>query len=216
MLERGDAGIWAVSDGMGGHEAGDVASTLVTASLNDLNPRGDQPARMKAVREALNWANGELYRRGSLLSPHRTMGATVTVLGLDAKSFYCIWAGDSRLYRLRSRRLTQLTRDHSYVQELIDSGVLDKKDAENHPQRSVITRAVGVDPELQLDACEGAIERGDIFLLVTDGVSGVCTDDDLAAILSRHDLKSAADMIVDLCLQKGAPDNLSLVLVAEN
>jgi serine/threonine-protein phosphatase Stp1 len=214
VLERGEAGIWAVSDGMGGHAAGDVASALVIDSLKGLAPTGDNVTSADAVREALASANGELYRRGSLVSPDRTMGATVTVLGADAKNFFCLWAGDSRLYRFRGGELTRLTHDHRYVQALIDSGLLDEEEAEHHPRRSVITRAVGVDSELNLDHCEGRIERGDIFLLVTDGVSGVCKDDEIADILSRSNLEQAADRIVERCLQHGAPDNLSLVLVA--
>jgi serine/threonine protein phosphatase PrpC len=214
VLERGEAGIWAVSDGMGGHAAGDVASAVVIDSLKGLTPTGYNFTSANAVRDALNWANGELYRRGSSLSPDRTMGATVTVLGIDAKNFFCLWAGDSRLYRFRGNRLTQLTRDHRYVQTLIDSGLLNEAEAENHPRRSVITRAVGVDLELKLDDCEGLIEAGDVFLLVTDGVSGVCKDDDIADILSRYKLEDAADRIVEQCLRQGAPDNLSLILVA--
>ena len=142
------------------------------------------------------------------------MGATVTVFGVEAKNYFCLWAGDSRLYLFRGGRLTQLTRDHRYVQALIDSGLLNEQEAENHPRRSVITRAVGVEPELKLDQCEGLIETGDVFLLVTDGVSGVCKDEEIADVLCRYDMEEAADMIVERCLQHGAPDNLSLVLVA--
>jgi len=214
VLQRGEAGIWAVSDGMGGHAAGDVASALVIDSLNEVPSNGSGFASPEAVRAALAWANGELHRRGSSVSPDQTMGATVTVLGVDARNFFCLWAGDSRLYRYRNRRLSQLTHDHRYIQALIDSGLIDEEEAAKHPRRSVITRAVGVDPDLKLDLCEGPIERGDLFLLVTDGVTGVCKDDEIADILSRHDIEEAADMIVARCLQRGAPDNLSLVLVA--
>jgi serine/threonine protein phosphatase PrpC len=214
VLERGEAGIWAVSDGMGGHAAGDVASAVVIESLKGLPPTGDISTSMNAVRDALSSANGDLYRRGSLLSPDRTMGATVTVLGVAAKNFFCVWAGDSRLYRFRGDRVTQLTRDHRYVQALIDSGLLNEAEVENHPRRSVITRAVGVDAELNLDHCEGLIEAGDVFLLMTDGVSGVCKDAEIADILSRYTLEDAADRIVEQCLQRGAPDNLSLILIA--
>jgi serine/threonine-protein phosphatase Stp1 len=213
VLQRAEIGIWAVSDGMGGHAAGDVASTLVIDSLKALAPAGNFTSS-DAVRDTLRWANGELYRRGSSVSPDQTMGATVTVLGIEARNFFCLWAGDSRLYRFRRSRLTQLTRDHRYIQALIDSGLLDEAEAENHPRRSVITRAVGVEPDLTLDLCEGEIEPGDVFLLVTDGVSGVCKSDEIADILSRHGLEEAADRIVERCLQHGAPDNLSLVLVA--
>jgi serine/threonine protein phosphatase Stp1 len=214
ILERGEAGIWAVADGMGGHASGDVASALVIESLKQLTSKPGDFASRDAVRDALARANSELHRRGSSISPDHTMGATVTVLGIEANNFFCLWAGDSRLYRFRGGALTQLTRDHRYIQALIDSGLLNEDEAATHPRRSVITRAVGVEPELDLDVCEGGIEPGDIFLLMTDGVSGVCKDRELAGILSRHGIEEAADTMVARCLAHGAPDNLSLVLVA--
>jgi serine/threonine protein phosphatase PrpC len=213
VLERREVGIWAVSDGMGGHSAGDVASATVIESLKEVPANGSEFASLEAVRAALARANGELHRRGSSVSPDQMMGATVTVLGVAAGNFFCLWAGDSRLYLYRDRRLSQLTHDHRYIQALIDSGLIDEEEAANHPRRSVITRAVGVEPDLKLDVCEGPIAQGDLFLLVTDGVSGVCKDDEIADILSRHGMDEAADMIVARCLQHGAPDNLSLVLV---
>ncbi|HXJ00390.1 MAG TPA: protein phosphatase 2C domain-containing protein [Micropepsaceae bacterium] len=214
VLERAGVGIWAVSDGMGGHDSGEVASAFVIDCLIAIAPSGGNPLTMAAVRDALVRSNDELYRHSSSLAPDRMMGATLAVLGLDAQHFFCLWAGDSRLYRYRGGRLTQLSRDHSYVQTLIDSGLLDEKEAENHPRRSVITRAFGVGPELVLDQCQGPVEAGDIFLLVTDGVTRVCKDADIANILSRSGLDEAAEAIVALCLERGAPDNLSLVLVA--
>ncbi len=209
LIERGDIGLWAVSDGMGGHAKGDVASALVVTALRNLaTPR----ATPGAVREVLKKANTELFRQGSS-SPDRTMGATVTVLGADDKHFFCLWAGDSRLYLLRNAKLAQLTRDHRYIQHLLDSGMLTEEQARQHPRRSVITRAVGVDRELKLDAGEGAVEPGDVFLLVTDGVTGVCTDAEIAAAFSTKTLDDGADEIVRLCLQRGAPDNLTLLAV---
>src|SRR5262249_55504172 len=104
-------------------------------------------------------------------------------------------------------------RDHRYIQQLLDSGMLTEAQAKQHPRRSVITRAVGVERELKLDACEGPVEPGDIFLLMTDGVTGVCTDAEIAAALSGNTLETGADEIVRLCLERGAPDNLTLLLV---
>jgi serine/threonine protein phosphatase PrpC len=213
VLAHSDNGLWAVSDGMGGHAAGDVASALVVDALKAVAAGGDAHRLMQAAQTALADANAELYRRGSSQSASRTMGATVAVLGADASSYICLWAGDSRVYRFRAGKLVRLTHDHRYVQSLIDAGLLSEKEAEEHPRRSVITRAVGVDAELKLDVCEGALVAGDIFLLTTDGVTGVCKDAEIAAILSRGDIESAADAIVEKCLAGGAPDNLSLVLV---
>jgi serine/threonine protein phosphatase PrpC len=213
MLERSDFGLWAVSDGMGGHTAGDVASSLIVESMRNLaRPNGDM-SFIRHVYDTLSHANRELHRMSADLAPHATMGATVTVLGTNEGRYFCLWAGDSRLYRFQAGKLTQLTRDHRYIQDLIDAGTLDADTAEHHPLRNVITRAVGIDPELKLDRCEGTIKPGDVFLLATDGVTGVCSDKELAGILAVHDLEKAADAIVECCLRGGAPDNLTLILV---
>ncbi len=212
LIERGDAGLWAVSDGMGGHMAGDVASAVVIQWLGRAQRQNGTPF-IDVVKDAIASANEELHRKGTSVSTAKTMGATVTVLGAEGSRFFCLWAGDSRLYRLREGTLTRLTRDHRYIQDLLDTGILLESDAETHPKRNVITRAVGIDAEVKLDTCEGEIRSGDVFLLATDGVTGVCKDRELAEILGKAGLKEAADQIVALCLKRGAPDNLSLVLV---
>jgi serine/threonine-protein phosphatase Stp1 len=212
LVERADLGLWAVSDGMGGHRAGDVASALVVEHISRVDQvrPGSFPER---VRKAILEANSELYRRGSLVSEDATMGATVTALGAEDSKFFCLWAGDSRLYRFRDGKLARLTRDHRYIQDLLDSGILQESEAESHPRRSVITRAVGIDPNLKLDILEGDFLPGDVFMLATDGVTGVIRDDELARILGGTNLGTVADRIVSLCLQRGAPDNLTLIIV---
>jgi serine/threonine protein phosphatase PrpC len=213
MLERSDIGLWAVSDGMGGHTAGDVASALIVESMRNLaRPDGDM-SFIRQVYDALADANRELHRLSGQMAPQATMGATVTVLGMNEGRYFCLWAGDSRLYRFQGGKLTQLTRDHRYIQDLLDAGTLDPESAEHHPLRNVITRAVGIDPELKLDRTEGTIRPGDLFVLATDGVTAVCSDKELAGILAVHDLEKAADAIVECCLRGGAPDNLTLILV---
>ena len=211
LVERSDVGLWAVSDGMGGHTAGDVASGLVVAALGKL---GQGHLTPDGVREALESVNDDLLAR-SQGKQDRTMGATVTVLGSNGSSFFCLWAGDSRLYRLRNGKLTQLTRDHRFIQDLLDSGRITEAEARIHPRRNVITRAVGVAKDLLLDDCNGSIEAGDLFLLVTDGVTGSCTDEEIVTALTGKSLDAAADDIVQRCLDRGAPDNLTLLLIGK-
>ena len=212
MLERPDIGLWAISDGMGGHTAGDVASATIVASLNRV-ARKPGTAFADTVQGALAEANSDLHRRSAALGPGSTMGATVAILGADNGEFFCLWAGDSRLYRYDGGRLSQITRDHRYIQNLLDTGVLQPDEAERHPLRNVITRAVGINPEIELDRTRGALAVGDMFLLVTDGVTTVCKDEDLAALLAAPNMDLAANSIVARCLERGAPDNLSLVIV---
>ena len=211
LVERSDVGLWAVSDGMGGHAAGDVASGLVVAALSQLPRDRLSP---DGVREALDGVNDDLLARSSG-AQDRTMGATVTVMGSNGSSYFCLWAGDSRLYRLRKGKLTQLTRDHRFIQDLLDSGRITEAEARIHPRRNVITRAVGVAKELELEGCDGTIEPGDVFLLVTDGVTGACTDEEILTALTGKSLDEAADDIVGRCLDHGAPDNLTLLLIGK-
>lgn len=209
LVERSDVGLWAVSDGMGGHAAGDVASGLVVAAIRQLSPDRLSP---DGIRQALEAVNDDLLAR-SAGSQDRTMGATVTVLGSDGSTFFCLWAGDSRLYRLRNGKLTQLTRDHRFIQDLLDSGRITEAEARKHPRRNVITRAVGVAKDLELEGCDGKVEPDDTFLLVTDGVTGACTDDEIMTAISGKPFDDAADELVRRCLDHGAPDNLTLLLI---
>ena len=210
LVERNDIGLWAVSDGMGGHSAGDVASALVVAAIREISRDRASP---DGVREALDAVNADLLARSTSGGQDRTMGATVTVLGSDGNTYFCVWAGDSRLYLLRGGKLTQITRDHRLVQDLLDAGRITEDEARKHPRRNVITRAVGVAKDLELDSCDGTIEPGDTFLLVTDGVTGACSDDEIATALSGHAFDEAADDLVRRCLAHGAPDNLTLLLI---
>src|SRR5262245_20765677 len=211
LVERTEVGLWAVSDGMGGHAAGDVGSGIVVTALGELPKDRISPL---GISQTLDAVNSDLLARTSG-AQDRTMGATVTVLCSDGVNFFCLWAGDSRLYCLRKGKLTQLTRDHRFVQDLIDSGRITEDEARTHPRRNVITRAVGVAKELELDGCDGKIEPGDVFVLVTDGVTGACTDDEIKTALKAKSFDAAADDIVRRCLDHGAPDNLTLLLIGK-
>lgn len=215
FVEHPAIGLWAVSDGMGGLRAGDVASGLIASSLSNLQASSKADSIEPSVRRVLEQANKELYLKGSAKSELSSMGATVTAFIVDGESFTCIWAGDSRLYRIRGGKITQHTRDHRYIQELLDSGVLSEVEARQHPRRNVITRAIGVENELELESAVGTIEKGDLFVLTSDGVTSVCVDEELSHIIaSSENIDMAADTIVDRCLEGGAPDNLTLILIA--
>jgi serine/threonine protein phosphatase PrpC len=206
--------LWAVSDGMGGLHSGDVASGLVVSALGELQPANGKGLSEFLLRQSLHRANEELFRRGASQAERGPMGATVTVITSNGQDFFCLWAGDSRLYRLRTGKLTQLTRDHRYIQELLDAGVIREAEARQHPKRHVITRAIGVEKDLKLDIVSGTLEKGDVFMLATDGVTSVCTDEELADIIGASPtLDSAAEAVVERCLSEGAPDNLTIVLV---
>jgi serine/threonine protein phosphatase PrpC len=128
--------------------------------------------------------------------------------------FACLWAGDSRLYRLRAGRLERMTRDHSFVQELVDRGQLSPDAARSHPWRNRITRAVGVGEKLELDAIQGRILAGDVFLLCTDGLTGELEDAEIERVLAGAPPEDAADRLLEMVLARGARDNVTIVIVA--
>jgi serine/threonine protein phosphatase PrpC len=208
-----DLGLWAVSDGMGGHAGGGIASASIVDTLHLLADRPASSPLEHRARTALCDANAELCRRNEAAMPPSDMGATVALLGIEGAGFFCLWAGDSRIYRIRGAEAAQLTRDHRYVQDLIDAGTLSESEAARHPRRNVITRAVGIARDIEFDRCDGEVREGDIFLLATDGVSGICTAQDISAAALAQPLEQAADDLAALCLKRGAPDNFAFVFV---
>ena len=210
---RTERGLWAVADGMGGHDAGDVASAKVVEALLDLPiVYGLDPLVERAVEALLN-ANRELIELAGSTEVERSIGSTVVGLAIAGGEYRCFWAGDSRAYQLRGDRLVQLSRDHSLVQSLVDAGMLSPGEALDHPNANVITRAVGVAPDLVVETVGGDALPGDRFILASDGLTRLVEDEELAAELASDDLEQAADRLVEMVLARGAPDNVTLVIV---
>ena len=206
-------GLWAVADGMGGHDAGEVASALVIERLAACAPDLDLTARIEAARAAMATANAQLVAMGANGPEPKTIGSTVVALVAEAGSFACLWAGDSRAYLARAGGLVQLTRDHSLVQELVDAGELDAAEAGGHPNANIITRAVGASPSLNIDGVHGDVRPRDVFLLASDGLTRLISDEELLGRLQAQDLEIAADHLIEQCLTRGAPDNVSFVIL---
>ncbi len=205
--------IWAVADGMGGHEAGEVASGKIISALSTIATMGKLDNVLENAVAILESVNTELVRLGNAGNEQRTIGSTVVGLLLDDSHYACFWVGDSRAYLLRDGTILQISRDHSLVQELIDAGMLDSTDAENHPNANIVTRAVGATDALKVDAVSGELRRGDIFVLASDGLTRPVKDSELLAELSARTLDSAADHLIALTLERGAPDNVSFVVL---
>ncbi len=202
ILDRPDIGLWAVADGMGGHNAGEIASAVVIEELS----HGTN------VTEHLQRANRRLLAHAAQ-TRSGAIGSTVVVLRIEPTRFSCFWAGDSRAYLLRDDRLMRLTHDHSAVQELVDAGRITPTEAVHHPQAHVITRAVGAEQTLSVDCRDGPISASDTFLLCSDGLSNLIRDSELADAAKMTDLDAAADALLTLALQRNAPDNVSVILV---
>jgi serine/threonine protein phosphatase PrpC len=213
VLSRPDLGLWAVADGMGGHDAGEVASALVVDTLEKVPAAPNLSARINAARVALHTANRQLLSLAEQGGARRTIGSTIVLLAIDAASFACLWAGDSRAYLARDGVLEQITHDHSLVQQLVDSGDIDAKSAAQHPNANIILRAVGAAPDLDIDGVEGGLRAGDGFLLASDGLTRLISDSEMLSGLEASDLEAAADRLLELCLARKAPDNVTFVLV---
>lgn len=213
VLARSDIGLWAVADGMGGHDAGDFASRSIVERLSRLARPEDGQTLLSAVRDALGEVNLMLWQEAHRRISSSMIGSTVVVLLAHGSGYACLWAGDSRAYLLSRGTLRQLTRDHSLVQQLVEVGAISEEAAHSHPDGNVVTRAVGAAPSLQLDLIEGPILEGDLLLLCSDGLTKLVLNDELAAVLERCELSEAVDALLQLCLDRGARDNVSLILV---
>lgn len=213
FLERPDIGLWAVADGMGGLAKGEVASATVVEALGAIGPADSARALLEAVRSRLDGANAALRAMAAETDPERGMGSTVAGLAIFGGDFACFWAGDSRVYRMRDGDMDRLTRDHSFVQDLIDSGHLNPAQAEKHPYASVIQRAVGVDDTLELDFVQSRCQAGDLFLLCSDGLTRMVHDPEIEAVLADNEPEAAARILLDMVLARGAKDNVTIILV---
>lgn len=213
VMVRTESGLWAVADGMGGHEAGEVASGLVADALLNLSPANDLDQLVDSAIVALEGANRQLISLAASRGTDRSIGSTVVGLAIADGRYRCFWAGDSRAYRIRGTEIEQLSRDHSLVQSLVDAGMLEPEQAADHPNASVITRAVGVSEDLKVDSVIGDVRTGDQFLLASDGLTRVMSDDELVAELTIDGPQQAAERLLTAVLARGAPDNVSMVIV---
>lgn len=214
MMVRTDSGLWVVSDGMGGHEAGDVASARIAEAMQQLPVADGLDRTVEDAIVALQQVNRELIALAGTADSQRTIGATVVGLAICDGQYRCFWAGDSRAYRVRNGAIEQLTHDHSLVQDLVDAGMLQPDEADGHPNANIITRAVGVAEELKVDTVGGETLPGDQFLLASDGLTRLVGDEELAAELASHPPEAAADRLIEAVLARGAPDNVTLVITS--
>ena len=213
ILVRTERGLWAVADGMGGHEAGDVASAKVVEALSMVAPHSRVDDFVTDAINALKNVNQELIQLARADHVPKTIGSTVVGIAISGDQFGCFWAGDSRAYRIRRGEIAQLSRDHSLVQDLIDAGMLGPKEAETHPNANVITRAVGAAEDLRVDISAGDAQPGDLFLLASDGLTRVVDDDTIYEELIAAEPEEAAERLLKTVLSRGAPDNVSLIIV---
>lgn len=213
LLVKPDIGLWAVADGMGGHEVGDVASRMIVEALALVEPAAALSDFVDVVEQALVDVNRQIIDYADVMFDSATMGSTLVALVIRGRVGVCLWAGDSRLYRMRNHQLTQLTRDHSHVQDLLEAGEISEEEAVNHPHGNVITRAVGVEEDGLIDINVFNTQIGDTFVLCSDGLYNTVDDEQIMQTLSENDAEQAAQQLVQASLANGAPDNVTVIVV---
>lgn len=213
FIQRPDIGLWCVADGMGGHQAGDVASAMIVEALGAIDSEQSLAARLDAIDDAMESVNHALVVQGEH-SGKGLMGSTVAILALDPHGLGAVlWAGDSRVYRYRNDCLEQLSTDHSQVEEYVEQGLIDREEAATHPESNVITRALGSREGEVLDADLCDVAMGDRFLLCSDGLVRHLPDQDIAKFLERGDANTACSRLLDCTLDRGSIDNTTIIVI---
>ena len=204
--------VFAVADGMGGHLAGEVASGMAIDAVKEMaftHPRADTVV----LRDTVKAAHEAIAQHAKMHPECAGMGTTLSVLWRAGNYAYIAHAGDSRIYRLRSGMFEQITQDHSLVEELVRARLITREQAKTHPRRNVITRALGTEGDNAPDVLAADVQPGDVWLLCTDGLTGMVSDEEIVRTLKQNqNLDTAADRLIEKALAAGGKDNVTLVL----
>lgn len=207
---------FAVADGMGGHVAGEIASHIFTGTMDRLLQEQGGPTDQDGLRSMVIAGNRAILSSIRSHPERKGMGTTATCLHIEGRMGIWAHVGDSRLYLLRQGNLRQLTSDHTYVNDLIASGSITASEAEHHPKRNMLMRAVGVEEYVQVDTGEFALEPGDMMLLCSDGLTNMVTEDVIRTVLEARDCPDPAASLVDCAKAGGGLDNISIIVVRYN
>lgn len=210
-----------VADGMGGHQAGDIASQMaiemIADELQSIHWGMSVEACKQVLKEAIEKANEKIYEFASGQESYHGMGTTVVAIIASQELLIIGHIGDSRAYKITGESITQLTEDHSLVYELVKNGQITIEEADHHPRRNWITRALGTEPGVEVDLYEYAWRPGDIVLICTDGLSGLVDSGDILRIVKSHErMEDAAEQLIQSALDEGGDDNVTVVLLAHD
>jgi serine/threonine-protein phosphatase Stp1 len=223
LMDRPDLGLWAVADGAGGHEAGALASRMIVEALGAIPPGLSAAETLAEIRTRIDAVHAALLEEAARRGPDVIIASTAVVLCVRGTHFACLWAGDSRAYRLHEGMLSQVTHDHSLVQELVDAGQISAEAAEGHPHANIVTRAVGAaGQEFALDKTSDQLRPGERLLLCSDGLTKSVPEAEIAALLAPDEAADAedataghgpADRLIAAALRHQARDNVTAVVV---
>lgn len=213
ILTLPDIGLWVVADGMGGHEAGSVASNMIVDSLGEIRKPQRLSEYVNELEKRITDVNQRLLEYSEIMLDGRLVGSTFVGFIIYGQIGVCMWMGDSRLYVYRGNELKQLSRDHSQVSELLQAGAITEKEAESHPDSNVITRAVGTSQDIYIDVDVFAVHLGDVFLLCSDGLYNAIDNETMENVLSSKEPDEIVTGLIDGALDRGATDNVSVIVV---
>lgn len=206
--------LWFVADGMGGHNAGDFASqSLVNDAEAFYSPCDSIDESVAKIEEIIQQTNLNLIKKASNIAGDAIIGSTLALLVTKDNYGVALWAGDSRIYRIRSGEIEQLTTDHSLVNDMVEQNLIDPGDAESHPEKNKITRAVGYDKDLLLDYRKLSILPGDRYILCSDGISKELSDDEILAIAGNGSTTTTNQTLMQQALDKGGRDNITSITI---
>ena len=202
-----------VSNGMGGHNAGEIASAMAVSAILEFAKVNDPFLDPEVfLRNAISYANSQIYQEACRNNSLSGMGATIVVAVGNSKKMYIANVGDSRAYLISKEKITQITKDHSYVYELVKNGVITPEEAKSHPRRNEILKALGIAPEVYPDIFFLNTEKTDKILLCTDGLTSHVSDEEIFNIVNRYSRKAATEALVKLANEYGGLDNITVVL----
>lgn len=204
------AGVWVVADGMGGHYGGEWASAAIVERVGNIPEHGGFAERLSAVRQAIDDSNRSIFDEAQ--AKNHQMGSTVVALVIGEGGYAVLWAGDSRAYLKRGDAFLRLTHDHSQAEELIAAGLLDREAVAGHPSSYILVRAVGVQPTVEIDEVVGESTENDVFLLCSDGLHNLVSETEIAEMIDREAFGRVSEQLVELGLERGAPDNITVCL----
>ena len=212
--EKGEKPVVAVADGMGGHRAGNIASLVAVETIREYVSNSEEARLQVMLQHAVSYANHRIFDIASQDEDCSGMGTTVVMAYVNPDRFTYANVGDSRLYLFNGGHMRQLTRDHSFVEELVQSGAITRAQAEVHPQRNILTRAVGTSQFVKADTATSRWEPGDVLMLCSDGLHGAVSRTEAEEILrTSADLLEACDRLTETALNNGSTDNITVVLV---
>ena len=213
IISNSNVGLWAVADGMGGYEAGNVASNMIVSSLAEITATIHLDDFITSVEDCIVDVNQRILEYAEIMHDGRMLGSTVASLLIHGKVGACLWVGDSRLYRIRNNELTQLSRDHSHVEELLQQGVISPEEAVSHPEANVITRAVGASAEVYVDVNVFDAQVGDTYMLCSDGLYNTVDRENIIYYLNNFTAEEGVKSLIIKAMENGAPDNVSIIII---